>query len=97
LRERQNSILINIQNTAALWKHKPDFCSSQNPTLNTIVISGTAVQWYDSTGSFLPNSTSLEDGVTYYASQTENGCETLDNYITISLINTLPANDYVEM
>jgi hypothetical protein len=46
-----NSILINIQNTAALWEHKSNFCSSQNPTLNTIVISGT-VQWYNSTGSF---------------------------------------------
>jgi hypothetical protein len=39
----------------------------------------------------------LEDGVTYYASQTENGCESTNNYITISLINTLPANDYAEM
>jgi hypothetical protein len=37
-----NSILINIQNTAAPMRHKSDFCSSQNPTLNTIVISGTA-------------------------------------------------------
>jgi hypothetical protein len=41
---------------------------SQNPTLNTIVISGTAVKWYD-TLELLPNSTALQDGVTYYATQ----------------------------
>jgi hypothetical protein len=41
-------------------------------TLNTIVISGTAVQWYNSTGSLY--STPLEDGVTYYASQ-KKSCE----------------------
>jgi hypothetical protein len=40
----------------------------------------------------------LEDGVTYYASQTENGCEnTRKLAVTVSLINTLPANDYAEM
>jgi gliding motility-associated-like protein len=92
-------ILINIQNTAApMGSTNQTFCSSQNPTLNTIVISGTAVQWYNSTGSFLPNSTPLEDGVTYYASQAENGCESTRKLaVTVSLINALPANDYVEM
>jgi hypothetical protein len=40
------------------------------------VISGTAVKWYD-TLELLPNST-FEDGVTYYATQTEN-CETQIN------------------
>jgi hypothetical protein len=34
--------------------------------------------------------------VTYYASQTEN-CEKANKLaVTISLINTLPANDYAE-
>jgi hypothetical protein len=37
------------------------------------VISGTAVKWYDSTGSFYLTQP-LEDGVTYYT-QAENGCE----------------------
>jgi hypothetical protein len=70
---RQNSILINIQNTAAPMEAQIRLLLSQNPTLNTIVISGTAVKWYDSTGSFYLTQP-LEDGVTYYT-QTENGCE----------------------
>jgi hypothetical protein len=44
--------------------------------------------------SSLPNSTALQDGATYYATQTENGCENTNKLaITISLISTLPAND----
>jgi hypothetical protein len=40
----------------------------------------------------------LQDGATYYATQTENGCENTNKLaITISLISTLPANDYAEM
>jgi gliding motility-associated-like protein len=36
--------------------------------------------------------------VTYYASQTENNCESLNKLaVTISLINTLPANNYAEL
>ncbi|WP_175514009.1 T9SS type B sorting domain-containing protein [Flavobacterium degerlachei] len=92
-------ILINIQNTAApTGNTNQNFCSSQNPTLNTIVISGTALQWYNSTGSLLPNSTTLQDGITYYASQIVNGCESTTKLaISISLINTLPANNYSEL
>jgi hypothetical protein len=72
--ERQNSILINIQNTAAPTEnYKSDFCSSQND-FKYIVISGTAIQ-YNNIGTLLPNATPLQDGVTYYATQTENGCE----------------------
>jgi gliding motility-associated-like protein len=92
-------ILINIQNTAApTASANQTFCSSQNPTLNTIVISGTAIQWYNNIGTLLSNATPLQDGVTYYATQTENGCESPNRQaVTISLINTLPANDYAEL
>ncbi|MFB0910259.1 MAG: hypothetical protein QMA99_04805, partial [Flavobacterium sp.] len=92
-------VAINIQNTAApTGSQNQTFCTSQIPTLNTIVISGTAVKWYDNTETLLSNATPLQDGVTYYASQTENSCESTNRLaVTVSLINTLPANDYAEL
>ena len=63
-----------------------------------MVILGTAIKWYDNSGSLLTNSTPLQDGVTYYASQTVSGCESMTKLtVTISLISTLPANNYDEL
>ena len=92
-------VLINIQNTPTpTGNTSQTFCSSQNPTLDTIEISGTAIKWYNLAGVLLSNSTPLQNGVTYYASQTINGCESSDKLpITISLINNLPANNYAEL
>ncbi|TDE51010.1 T9SS type B sorting domain-containing protein [Flavobacterium sp. GT3P67] len=92
-------VLINIQNTSApTGNASQTFCSSQNPTLDTIVVSGTVIKWYNASGTLLPNSTPLQDGATYYASQTENSCESPNKLaITVSLINTLPANNYAEL
>ncbi|MDI6051012.1 T9SS type B sorting domain-containing protein [Flavobacterium sp. XS2P24] len=92
-------VLINIQNTPApTGNTSQTFCSSQNPTLNTIVVLGTAIKWYNSLGVLLSSSTPLQDGETYYASQTENSCESPNKLaLTISLINTLPANNYEEL
>jgi gliding motility-associated-like protein len=92
-------VVINIQNTGTPTGNSTQtFCSSQNPTLDTIVVSGTAIKWYNSLGVLLSSSTPLQDGVTYYASQTENSCESPNKIaVTISLINTLPANNYDEL
>jgi gliding motility-associated-like protein len=93
-------VLINIQNTLPpKGDSTQTFCSSQNPTLNTVVITGTALKWYNSVaaGVNLPDSTPLQDGKTYYATQTLNGCESpIRLAITIALIATLPANNYEE-
>ena len=45
-------------------------------TLNSIIITGTNIQWYSSLTSSTPlaNTTLLVNGTTYYASQTINGC-----------------------
>lgn len=92
-------VQINIQNTPApTGNSNQTLCSSQNPTLDTIEISGNVIKWYNSAGVLLSNLTSLQDGVTYYASQTENNCESPNKLaVTISLINTLPANNYEEL
>ena len=94
-------ILINIVNTAAPTGNSPQtFCSSQNPTLATIILTGTAIRWYDkaTNGLLLPTTTPLQNGITYYASQTENGCESTTRLaVKIELINTLPARNYEEL
>lgn len=66
------------------------FCTGQNPTLANIKITGTSIKWYDAliNGSLLVETTSLKNGKTYYASQTENNCEGSRLGVTISFINT---------
>ncbi|MBC7748545.1 MAG: T9SS type B sorting domain-containing protein, partial [Methylotenera sp.] len=82
-------VLINIQNTPVpTGNANQTFCSSQNPTLDTIQISGTSTKWYNSSGTLLINSTSLQNGMTYYATQTVNNCESERLGITISIVNT---------
>ena len=94
-------VLINIQNTATPTAISPQtFCASQNPTLNNLVITGTNTKWYDSStlGTVLSVSTPLQNGQTYYATQTLNGCESPTRLaLTVALISTLPANNYVEL
>ena len=94
-------ILINIQNTATPSAISPQtFCVSQNPTLNNLVITGTNIKWYDSSsaGSLLPALTPLQNGQTYYATQTINGCESPTRLaITVALISTLPATNFEEL
>ena len=91
-------VLINIQNTAIPSAISPQtFCASQNPTLNTLLITGTNVKWYDNSnaGSILSDTTPLQNGITYYATQILNGCESPTRIgVTIELISTLPANNY---
>jgi gliding motility-associated-like protein len=91
-------VLINIQNTLApTGNTKQYFCTGQNPTLSTITVVGSAIKCYDSAtlGNLLADTTPLVDGKTYYVSQTLNNCESTNRLaITVSLISSLPANDY---
>lgn len=91
-------VAINIQNTPAPIGNSPQsFCASQSPTLNDIVVSGTNINWYSANTSttVLPSNTVLVDGTTYYATQTVNGCESVNRFpITISLIYSLNAINY---
>lgn len=93
-------VLVTIQNTAApTGNANQNFCSTENATLNNITINGTNIIWYDSlTGNtVLPTATLLQNGVTYYASQTINGCESTSRLaVSIQLINTLNANNHSE-
>lgn len=66
------------------------FCIQQNATLNTISISGQNIKWFDALtdGNFLPNTTLLQNGLTYFASQTINSCESERVSVTINIQNT---------
>ncbi|PIF30940.1 gliding motility-associated-like protein [Flavobacterium sp. 9] len=66
------------------------FCSGSNPTIADIIVTGDLVKWYDaaSNGTLLSNTTNLQDGKTYYASQTANSCESQRFAVTVSVKNT---------
>lgn len=66
------------------------FCIQQNAILNDIVITGSNIKWYDAAtaGNLLAGSTILQDGITYYASQTLIGCESLRVPVVIQIQNT---------
>lgn len=68
------------------------FCILQNSTISDITISGQNIKWYDAqtNGNQLPNTTAIQNGRTYYASQTINGCESERVPILINIQNTLP-------
>ena len=58
----------------------PDFCGSDNATvadLDVLAPNGGNIIWYDAAtdGNVVPDTTLLEDGVTYYAVEESNGCE----------------------
>ncbi|AWG21783.1 hypothetical protein FFWV33_09630 [Flavobacterium faecale] len=94
-------VLISITNTnAPTGSTNQTFCSSLNPTLNSITVTGTAIKWYDSAsnGLLLTNNTPIADGTIYYASQTANSCESVSRLaVKVDLITTLPSNDYEEL
>ncbi|PJE45345.1 MAG: hypothetical protein CUR32_00515 [Flavobacterium sp.] len=91
-------VTINLQNTVALTGNNPQsFCALQNPTLNDLTINGTNINFYSSSTStsILATNTLLVDGDTYYATQTNNGCESVNRLpITVNLIFSLNANNY---
>lgn len=93
-------VLINIQNTPPpTGTTIQNFCSTQNPTLNDIVINGTNLNWYNSNSNtiVIQNTTQLVNGITYYATQVLNNCESINRLaIIVNLISNINANDYSE-
>lgn len=71
-------VTLNVQYTNPPSATSPQtFCDIENATLNELTITGTNVLWYaDAIGGIsLPTTTLLIDNRIYYASQTENTCE----------------------
>ncbi|WP_372795264.1 hypothetical protein, partial [Lutibacter sp.] len=71
-------VVLNVQyTTEPTGISTQEFCDIENATLNELVITGTAILWYNSLagGTPLSNADFLINNTTYYASQTVNGCE----------------------
>jgi gliding motility-associated-like protein len=67
------------------------FCIQNNPTLSSVTITGQNIKWYDAltNGNLLVNTTLLQNGITYCASQTINGCESERSPVLINIQNTV--------
>ncbi|TCN51509.1 hypothetical protein D0809_22500 [Flavobacterium circumlabens] len=92
------AVTIKIQDTPVpTGDTNQPFCTGQYPTLNSITVNGEDKRWYDTltNGNSLPDNTSLQNGRTYYVSQTLNLCESKRLAVTISLQNTpsVPSGD----
>ena len=74
------------------------FCISQAATIGNLVANGTQIKWYSSNLGNTPivNNTKLQDGAIYFASQTAQGCESVQRIpVTVSLVTTnIPATDF---
>jgi gliding motility-associated-like protein len=86
------TVTVNTTPTAPTASSPQTFCSSDSPTVGNLSATGTGIKWYDnaSTGSPLDGSYTLTDGGSYYASQTENGCESPRTAVTVT-IHTTPS------
>jgi gliding motility-associated-like protein len=85
------AIEIKIQDTPApTGNANQPFCSDQNPTIADIITVGQNIKWYNAltNGNTLSSNTSLQNGMTYYASQTVNSCEGNRLAVTVSIQNT---------
>lgn len=93
------TVQINIFSTPAPTGTDQSFCDQLSPTLSDVVVSGTDIRWYATATStvVLPMTTVLVNGRTYYATQTDGICESVDRLaITITFITTLNAHDHTE-
>lgn len=83
-------VVINIQNTTApTGDLQQDFCTTQKPTIANLVATGTDIVWYDNAtnGTILSVTTDLTNGITYFASQTVNGCESVNRLaVSVSIV-----------
>ncbi|MNU64532.1 Beta-propeller repeat protein [compost metagenome] len=84
------AVTVAIDETAApTGSAQQKFCN--NAEISDLTVVGSNIQWYtDSTGTTLIDSdTNLINGVTYYASQTVNGCESLERLGITAIINNV--------
>ncbi|MBF4472894.1 T9SS type B sorting domain-containing protein [Flavobacterium sp. HJJ] len=82
-------IIVKIQDTQSPTADSPQtFCIQKNTKISNINIIGENIKWYESSTSLvsLTTSTLLADGITYYASQTSDNCESDRIPITVDIL-----------
>ena len=83
------AITVKIQDTQIPIANSPQtFCIQENAKISDIVITGQNVNWFESASSSinLSESTLLENGITYYASETINNCESERIPVAINIL-----------
>lgn len=89
------AVTVTIFDTPPPTTNNPsqDFCIQDNATIGDLEVNGTAIIWYDmdSGGTVLGENEALQDGQTYYASQTLNDCESTSRLeVTVTIYDTPP-------
>jgi gliding motility-associated-like protein len=95
------AVNVKIQDTQIPIADSPQtFCIQKNAKISNIDIAGQNIQWFESTSSsvLLPESTLLKNGVTYYASQIINNCESDRIPVAITILEATIGDciNYVE-
>jgi len=89
------AVTVKIQDTQNPIADSPQtFCIQQKAKISDINISGENIKWFESPTSTisLSESTLLENGMTYYALETINNCESDRIPVTISVLEATTSN-----
>ncbi|WDF67709.1 gliding motility-associated C-terminal domain-containing protein [Sphingobacterium oryzagri] len=91
----RTAVTVSITSTAppTIENATPIFCLNDSATLADLAVVGTNIRWYDSptAGNLLPATTVLQDGATYYASQTVANCESAARLLVTPVVNDCAA------
>jgi len=89
------AIKVKIQDTQIPLADSPQtFCVQQSASIKAITITGQNVKWFENVSSTIPvsESTILENGITYYASQTISNCESDRIPVQINILEPTEGN-----
>jgi hypothetical protein len=88
----RTEVVVTIYNTPAPTAADQAFCITESKMIDDLVVTGTDVKWYNTqtSGTALDPTTVLISG-TYYATQTLNGCESVDKTEVVVTIYNTPA------
>ncbi|MHC0443757.1 Ig-like domain-containing protein, partial [Flavobacterium sp. 3-218] len=83
-------VTINSNSSAPVAAALQSFCAASNSTVNNLQATGTALKWYNASGTLLTSSQALANG-DYYVTQTANSCgESEKTKVTVA-ISTIPS------
>jgi hypothetical protein len=86
-------VMAQIRTTAPPVLLLPaEFCANENPTLQSIQLSGVAIKWYQQPtgGVELPQTTVLVNNQSYYATQTIGNCQSEARLVVTAIVHPNP-------
>ncbi|MFC3196209.1 gliding motility-associated C-terminal domain-containing protein [Parapedobacter deserti] len=92
-----NEVTVTVTSIPAPTTDKvtQEFCQIDVPTVGDLIVEGTDIKWYDveTGGDPLDVATVLIDGVTYYGTQTVDGCESVERLAVTVLLNSIDGGE----